>query len=101
MTHLFDTELLNSAIQYFGVDCQIDKMMEECGELIQAICKMRQDVDSLDKWDHVAEEVADVQIMVNQMKLILGEKNVGKYENEKLVRLQKRIREKEKEGHYS
>lgn len=59
------------AIAKFGPDHQAVKAVEELGEAVQAICKM---LLGCEKREHLAEELADVSIMVEQMRMIF---NIG------------------------
>ena len=43
--------------------------------------------------EHICEEIADVQNMVDQMQLIFGSEKVEKYRKEKIERTQKRLDE--------
>ena len=49
---------------YYGLDNQTDKTIEECAELIQALAK-------LESRENTIEEIADVQIMLKQMLYLL------------------------------
>jgi NTP pyrophosphatase (non-canonical NTP hydrolase) len=65
-------KVLKSAIDNFGIDKQLDMVVEECAELIQAIqkykrCRSEQILDT-----KVFEEVADVEIMLKQFRLMFG-----------------------------
>lgn len=83
-------EVIGQAVERFGVDKQITKTMEECAELIQALAKwLASDGNHGPEIDyHVAEEVADVQIMLEQiMYMFDNHYEVGEYKQEKLKRL--------------
>ena len=83
-----DVQILGAAIAKFGVDSQVAKTLEECGELIVAIMHHRDnriDVAAL------ASEVADVSIMVQQMEMMLPAGLVAEARREKLDRLRKRL----------
>lgn len=54
-------------IEHYGVDIQKDIAIEECSELIQAICKHKR---GLGKLEDIVDEIADVEIMMNQLKII-------------------------------
>ena len=84
-----DEKLLYRAIRTFGADAQIKKTFEEMGELQEAICKVDTGRDTL---EHLAEEVADVQIMLDQVILMYGiEETVADWREEKLGRLREKI----------
>lgn len=76
------------AIKHFGVEGQINKAVEEMGELITELS--RRYLPRYDK-DRVAEEVADALIMLEQLRIIFGASKVDGYIAEKLERLEKTI----------
>lgn len=74
-------------LEKYGVEKQLIQLIEECGELIQATTK------KLNNKEHnMAEELADVGIMLEQITLFLdlGDE-VYKIRNEKLLRMKKRL----------
>ncbi len=76
---------------YYGLDNQLNKTIEECAELIQALAK-------LESRENTIEEMADVQIMLKQMLYLLDcEKEVEKVVEYKINRQLKRIRKEKKE----
>lgn len=102
-----ETEILKRAIEHYGETAQIDKAIEEMSELIKALLKERLAIRSLldDKGDDfethkaiqsVNEEIADVGIMLDQLKLIHGEH--PEIRTQKLCRLKKRIESEKKEA---
>lgn len=64
------------ALIHFGIQNQRLKAIEEMSELTQALCK-----DT-----NIAEEIADVQILLDQLKLAYPEWK--EFENKKLERLE-------------
>lgn len=65
---------------YYGLDNQLNKTIEECAELIQALVK-------LESRENTIEEIADVQIMLKQMLYLLDcEKEVEKVMEYKINR---------------
>ena len=80
--------LYQQAIDLWGENAQIDMMVEECAELIQALQKRKRASFLRLK---VAEEIADVEIMCEQMKLIFDAQLIKKYKQDKLIRLFARI----------
>ena len=58
-----NTSELREIINYFGIENQKKKVIEELSELIQAICK--------NDLENILEEIADVEIMLKQLKIIL------------------------------
>ncbi len=64
-----DKLLMMDALKKWGKDSQLSMAMGECGELIAAI--NRKYTQGRGNLDDVAEEVADVMIMMEQMTLII------------------------------
>lgn len=58
-------EILTAAIRTFGEEAQEGVAVEECAELIQAISHKHRGREH-----NVAEEIADVEIMLEQLKII-------------------------------
>lgn len=57
--------ILENAIERYGAEAQEGVAQEECAELIQAISKKHRG-----KPHNIAEEIADVEIMLEQLKII-------------------------------
>lgn len=76
------------AIKFWGLDFQIDMMLEEMSELAQALLKLRRERSDPAA---VVEELADCELMLYQMKLSFGEAAVEKMKEQKLARLKERI----------
>ena len=68
--------ILTKAISTYGKDAQMDMAIEEMSELTKEILKLRRaeraDKDTKAEIEHLKEEMADVQIMLDQMYLIFG-----------------------------
>lgn len=62
-----EVEVLEKAIATYGKLPQVFMAIEEMSELIQALSKNFRGKENL---DNVAEEIADVEIMIDQLKLI-------------------------------
>lgn len=77
--------ILLKAIRTFGKESQCRMMIEEMSELTKALCKLPRDGPV----ENVLEEMADVQIMLDQMKLLFGD--TAEMEAVKLGRLARRI----------
>lgn len=88
-TQLSVTPLLRSVIQQLGSDHQIDKAIEECAELIDALIKYRH---GRVQADAVITEVADVSILIQQLALIFGAEAFIAERQKKLLRLQQRLK---------
>jgi hypothetical protein len=89
-------ERIKQIAEYYGYESQIDQTCEECGEFIVARSKVRRNVPGA--WDNLVEEVADLSIMVDQMKLIIGEDKINEIREQKLRRQLDRIKEENKNG---
>lgn len=85
-------EKLVEIYNHFGEKTQLEWMMQECGEVITAISKFR--VGLIDK-DKVLEEIADVLVVANQIRL--AHEEVDPIIDEKIDRTMDRI----KSGFYS
>lgn len=64
-------DIYRQAVEWFGVEHQIKKAAEELGELIQALMRYSNGEPVI---GNVCEEIADVEIMLEQIKIILGER---------------------------
>ena len=85
-----DKEIYESAIRTFGAFKQERIAVEECSELIQAISHKH-----CGRKHNIAEEIADVEICIEQLKLINEcADEVERIRNHKLQRLYNRICDK-------
>ncbi len=80
------THICQKASQVYGTQAQVNVAIEECGEVIQALAKF-QNNRSLD----VEEEIADVLIMMYQLRMIFDTSLVDRYIEMKMERLEKRL----------
>ena len=82
-------DVYRAALDTFGAAVQIEKTFEEVGEFLDAFCKAR---TGRDKVTHLAEEIADVRIMLDQMVVLFGcEDEVERQRRYKLRRLEQKI----------
>ena len=82
-------EILRKAMQIKGREHQKGMLMEELGELMSALNKLDRGRDSV---DHIAEELADVLIMLEEWMLELDcVSDVYRWHNIKLLRLAERL----------
>lgn len=79
---------LKTAVETYGKEAQTDMMIEEMSELTKALLKHRRN-PTAKTLDNIKEEMADVQIMLDQMRLIYGESD--EYRTEKVLRLAARL----------
>lgn len=85
-------ELYQKALKLWGPTAQVFMLMEEIGELMQAVSKYYRKPSAENK-EHLAEEIADVEIMLEQMRVVLDvkEKDIQKQKKHKLDRLLIRV----------
>lgn len=85
--------IMTRAIQHFGETAQIDMAVEEMAELTKALCKVKRATPGATTTAAIAnviEEIADVQIMLDQLRLIFA-RSTEEVEEDKLRRLLSRI----------
>lgn len=90
----YDHEVLRKAIKHYGKDSQIIMLFEEMSELQKEVCKETRGANNM---MHIAEEIADVCIMLEQLKIIydLCDYEVQNYIDEKTSRLNQRLEDDE------
>ena len=84
--------VLVDAVQTWGAEAQQQMMVEEMSELTKALCKLyraRTEADAEKAIEDIREEMADVQIMLDQMKILFG--GIEDREGKKLDRLARRL----------
>ena len=80
---------LKQAIETYGVQSQMIIAVEEMSELTKEISKNIRGQDNL---DHMAEEIADVEIMLEQLKIAFDlHTKVDFWYGKKLKRLEERL----------
>ena len=83
-------KILGNAVQTWGKEAQTDMMIEEMAELTKEILNERRGREH-----NIAEEMADVQIMLAQMEIIFqNSKEVGRIFWEKVARLDRRLHDR-------
>jgi len=101
-----EKKILEAAIAKWGVEEQLIMLSEECSELSQAALKYRKSLkynlcaEKVTKsFDNLTEEIADVEIMIEQMRLAFRidniEELVPKFRSQKLERLAKILKVKQ------
>lgn len=89
-----EREILGLAIERYGAEAQTDMAIEEMPELTKALLKYRRSQHG-DKTcgnnlvGNIVEEIEDVQIMLDQMKIIYGGSESGR--RYKIYRLKERL----------
>ena len=98
-----DRAVLKAAIDKYGQHNQLAQTQEECAELIQAISKLNRAEDNdhpgraaKAALNHLMEETADVQIMLDQIRIMFPSKAYDTIRAQKIARLEKRINQKKK-----
>ena len=84
-----DKDLRNIA-EHYGLRVQMRQLIEEMAELTQVICKAeRYDLDTVR--EHLVEEVADVEVVLEQVDYLLGDSRIAQIKAEKIARQKRRI----------
>lgn len=101
-----ELKVLQSAIDHYGEDNQLDMAIEEMAELTKAICKYKRAVkererdicystakDVIFAKGDIVEEIADVLIMIEQLTMIFDCKKrmMSAIAREKIRRLKRRM----------
>ena len=85
--------VFTAAIEEYGAYAQSLMLLEEMAELQKEICKHWRGSDNAEQ---IAEEVADVEIMLAQIKMMFDiADEAARYRKDKVARLWKRLRGKE------
>lgn len=92
---LGDRYILGKAIETYGEESQVDMAIEEMSELTKALLKYRRasknqtDIGIAQAHFDIQEEMADVEIMLDQLKILFGETTCER--KRKLERLKERL----------
>lgn len=81
---------------YYGLETQCWQCIEEMAELIQAINKLNRADTLADQYkamQNIQEEIGDVDIMIQQLKLLFGKKSIEQNIDYKIQRQLDRIKE--------
>ena len=84
--------ICHTALEHYGMYSQMVKCMEECGELIQALARKMCGEENI---ENVVEELADVEVMLMQMRTVFGRHEVHRVMAQKLARLKMKMEEEE------
>ena len=86
-----EAEVFRKAIETYGEESQMHMVLEEMSELAKEICKsLRYNKKQFKR--KVAEECADVEIMLEQTKMIFGiDDDVEMWRLDKVVRLKEKL----------
>ena len=96
----YKTKIEKACIEKYGIDNQMLICIEEMSELTKAIIKYRRFHSSdmipvkLSEEEilyNLREEIGDVSIMLDQLKMVFGEEEINQIIHEKVVREEKRL----------
>jgi NTP pyrophosphatase (non-canonical NTP hydrolase) len=90
---IIDEKLLQACIDKWGVDEQIRMIQEECLELALAIRKFYRNNQTIEYYNKVIDEIADVELMLEQAKFIFDPFAIEKRLEYKVNRLKERLNE--------
>ena len=92
---IINKDVLAKAIKKYGVEKQLLVCMEEPAELIQAISKAERYPEDSTRMQGLIEEMADVTICLEYLKLIYNIKQgeMDEWINRKVKRISKKIKE--------
>ena len=80
------------AINFYGIEHQILKTFEEFAELTKELCKYLDGEAPVGQQIRIAEEIADVEVMLDQLKIYFNTHDgVEKYKTYKVKRLRQNI----------
>lgn len=84
-----ETTVFAKALGTWGAEAQITMVFEEMSELQKELCKKLRGAKNINE---IAEEIADVEIMLDQMKLLFNIQSlVSVQRGEKVARLIERL----------
>ncbi len=87
--YINETEVLQRALDTYGSTLQIAMVFEEMSELQKELCKYLRGRGS---FEHIAEEIADVEIMLEQMEMLFCcAEDVRSVRKRKVERLKERL----------
>lgn len=85
-----ERDVYKQALEKWGAEVQICMVFEEMAELQKELCKYKRGNVN---FHSIAEEIADVEIMLGQMKILFGiEGAVENFKEYKLERLKERLK---------
>ena len=86
-------EILKNALKHYGANTQRIVAIEEMSELTKELCKVARCEENI---AHIAEEIADVRIMLDQLEIMFDcAGTVAVYREAKVERLRKRLEDTE------
>ena len=88
---IFEKLVGEKCIEQWGLKEQIRQTIEECGELIVALSKYKRKVNASTE-DDIREELADVELMINQLKQVFNPWKINQIRRKKVNRLYERLK---------
>lgn len=67
-----EVKIMQTALDHWGLNAQVGQTVEECAELIVALQKYVNRTPTPDMVENILDEIADVEMMLAQMRLVLG-----------------------------
>jgi hypothetical protein len=92
---LAENQVYREALRQWGLDFELQMLASECSELIHAALES---VRVCDVTSNLFEEIADVEIMCEQIRMAFGDKEVDDWKRIKLERLARRVKEGRSNG---
>ena len=86
-----EEDIGKECIRQWGVNSQLGIAIEECAELIVAIAKSGRAVNGATDKD-ICDEIADVEIMMKQLRLIYNPELIDEIKEHKLEALKLRLK---------
>lgn len=93
INHISEEQLYNQALEKWGIEAQEGMLLEEIGEVLIAWNKRNRNLNGC-TFEQYTEELVDLQIMLGQMEVVLGDQ-FREIKEEKLKRLYERLQEGE------
>jgi NTP pyrophosphatase (non-canonical NTP hydrolase) len=69
---MMEQEQIKAMVNYYGTNDRARLLMEECGELVQAVNKILRYPDNHEARVNLLEEMVDVSIMIEQIRTIFN-----------------------------
>ena len=67
-----EVKTMQTCLDKWGINAQVGQTVEECAELIVALQKYVNRTPQPDRLENILDEIADVEMMLGQMRLVLG-----------------------------
>lgn len=84
-------KLYRDAMVFWGMRKQSRMLQEECGELIVAVSHFLRKPHDVEMVDNLAEELADVHVMLEQIIVMVGKNRVEEIIDFKLDRVKEKL----------